>query len=117
MEASKMEIRMQTGTVKTVLSDKGYGFIRSKDGDDFFFHLSAVEEAQRINLVRGVTVSFEVNEKRGKPQACKVTVIPSPSKPEPALRALGGKQFIKKNEEELTFEEEFEREWGLRRVT
>ena len=108
---------MQTGIVKTVLNDKGYGFIRVKDGDDVFFHLSAVEEAQRADLVRGATVSFDVNEKRGKPQACKVAVIPSPAKPEPTLRALGGKRFVKKDEEQLNFEEEFEREWGLRRAT
>lgn len=111
-----MEIKMQVGTVKAVLNDKGYGFIRVKDGDDVFFHLSAVDEAQRANLVRGATVNFDVNQKRGKLQACKVTVVPTPPKPEPALRVLGTKGFVKKSEEELTFEEEFEREWGLRRA-
>jgi CspA family cold shock protein len=105
---------MKTGTVKAFLSDKGYGFIAVEEGGpDFFFHSSAVPETQRSNLVRGAKVSFEVGTKRGKPQASAVEVLAAPPmqlKPETII----GRPFVRRDEPNLTFEEEFDREWGLR---
>jgi CspA family cold shock protein len=105
---------MQTGTVKAFLSDKGYGFIEvAEGGPDVFFHSSAVPEPQRSNIVRGAKVSFEVGTKRGKPQASAVEVTAAPLMQVKAETIIG-RPFIRKTEPELTFEEEFEREWGLR---
>lgn len=53
---------MATGTVKTILLDKGFGFITpddgSGDGSDLFFHQSAVTEGDFQNMDRGDRVSF-----------------------------------------------------------
>lgn len=104
---------MQTGTVKALLGDKGYGFIKVPDGEDVFFHLSAVDEAQRVNLFRGAHVSFEAGVKRGKPHAIKVEVLPPPVQAQSSQSFA--KPFVRMAEPELTSEEQFEREWGLRR--
>lgn len=53
---------MATGTVKTILLDKGFGFISpddaSGDGSDLFFHQSAVTEGDFQTMDRGDRVSF-----------------------------------------------------------
>ena len=106
---------MQTGTVKALLGDKGYGFIKAPSGEDVFFHLSVVEEAQRGNLVRGAEVSFELGVKRGKPHAIKVEVSQSAPVPPQNLQSLA-KPVVRVGKPDLTSEEQFEREWGLRRA-
>jgi CspA family cold shock protein len=54
---------MATGTIKTIRSEKGFGFIQ-KDNEasgngNIFFHMSAVEEARFDDLREGQSVSFE----------------------------------------------------------
>eukprot|EP00931_Biecheleriopsis_adriatica_P042520 TRINITY_DN24240_c0_g1_i2.p1 TRINITY_DN24240_c0_g1~~TRINITY_DN24240_c0_g1_i2.p1 ORF type:complete len:153 (-),score=26.32 TRINITY_DN24240_c0_g1_i2:79-483(-) len=65
----------QTGSVKKVFEDKGFGFIiPHAGGDDIFFHMSQVVGAS--SMTEGVTVSFDrqYNELRGNFRAvnCKV---------------------------------------------
>lgn len=48
------------GTIKTIVGDKGFGFITSQDGDDYFFHHTQVfpkEEFRKFK--RGDRVTFE----------------------------------------------------------
>jgi len=33
---------VKTGTIKKLVSDRGFGFIEAEDGLDYFFHLSAL---------------------------------------------------------------------------
>jgi CspA family cold shock protein len=53
---------MPEGTIKR-LTDKGFGFISNEQGNDFFFHMSAVEGVRFEELREGQKVSF--NEGRG----------------------------------------------------
>ena len=58
---------MPTGTIKR-LTDKGFGFIAS-DGDDVFFHLSALVEVQFEELQEGQSVEYEMGEGPKGPRA------------------------------------------------
>jgi cold shock protein len=56
-------LSMATGTVKTVLAEKGFGFISPDGGDgsrgsEVFFHHSAVQDGQIETYREGDRVSF-----------------------------------------------------------
>jgi CspA family cold shock protein len=68
---------MQTGTVKTFNSERGFGFItRDAGGTDIFFHVDQVDESIDV-LFRGQRVSFEegLSPKIGRPEARDVRVV------------------------------------------
>ena len=52
---------MATGTIKTLISDKGFGFISTTGSrnDELFFHSSAVLDGNFDTLQVGQTVSFD----------------------------------------------------------
>ena len=67
---------MAQGTIKKVVSDRGFGFISpSGGGEDIFFHHSTVAEAGFDNLQEGQSVDFEVEDGGGGkgPRASVVT--------------------------------------------
>jgi CspA family cold shock protein len=47
------------GTIKRLVSDKGFGFIASGEGSDYFFHSSACNETPFDSLREGQAVTFE----------------------------------------------------------
>jgi cold shock protein len=47
------------GTIKTLLSDKGFGFIAADDGREYFFHQSACLDGGFSSLRQGQAVTFE----------------------------------------------------------
>ena len=49
---------MAQGTIKKLVSDKGFGFIKG-EGGELFFHRSAVEGASFEELTEGQTVEYE----------------------------------------------------------
>jgi CspA family cold shock protein len=54
---------MATGTVKKLVSDRGFGFITAEDGKDYFFHRSAVDASLDFDrLVGGERVQFEIEQ-------------------------------------------------------
>lgn len=60
------------GTVKWFNAEKGYGFIRSDDGEDVFVHFSAIQGDGFKSLDEGQEVEFDkVSGERG-PQAANV---------------------------------------------
>jgi cold shock CspA family protein len=60
------------GTIK-LISDRGFGFIRTVEGKDLFFHRKELEEMDYDSLREGKEVEFEVGRDRiGRPQAVKV---------------------------------------------
>ena len=66
------------GRIKTLLADKGCGFIRADDGEDFFFHRSGLEQTTLAfpELEVGMPVDFEAvpNAPKG-PRAISVRVV------------------------------------------
>jgi len=59
---------MTTGTVVRIIRDRGFGFIRPEpEGEDIFFHASAVADGRFDALEEGVRVEFEqVRDARGR---------------------------------------------------
>jgi CspA family cold shock protein len=48
-----------TGTIKRLVSDKGFGFILADDGNEYFFHNSACTETAFDDLREGQVVTFD----------------------------------------------------------
>ena len=48
------------GTIKRLIRDRGFGFIRSSDGQEVFFHRSSLQQMDFDGLKEGDTVEFEV---------------------------------------------------------
>jgi len=51
-----------TGTIKTLRTEKGFGFIRDTGGKEYFFHRSAVEGEDIDTLREGDTVEFTAGQ-------------------------------------------------------
>ena len=67
---------MAEGTVKWFNSEKGYGFISQKDGEDLFVHFSEIKMDGYKTLDEGQAVSFDVVTGRdGKLQASNVVTL------------------------------------------
>jgi cold shock protein len=47
------------GTIKRLMSDKGFGFIAASDGSEYFFHQSACNQTPFDSLREGQAVTFE----------------------------------------------------------
>ena len=64
------------GTIKSLLADKGFGFISPEDGGkDIFFHTSEVLGNQFSSLKIGDMVSFEVSDSPKGPKATGVSRV------------------------------------------
>jgi CspA family cold shock protein len=64
---------MAAGTVKKVVSDRGFGFITADDGKDYFFHRSSLEASLDFDrLVGGERVEFDIEPNPRGPRAVKV---------------------------------------------
>ena len=77
MTATVVSSKMQTGTVKTFNSERGFGFItRDAGGADIFFHVDQVDESIE-ELFRGQRVSFEegLSPRSGRPEARDVRIV------------------------------------------
>jgi cold shock CspA family protein len=68
---------MPKGTIK-LISDRGFGFIRTAEGKDLFFPRSQLEGVDYDSLREGKEVEFEVGRDRiGRLQAVRVRLAPS----------------------------------------
>jgi len=53
--------------------DRGYGFIKTEQEEDIFFHRNDIEGVEFANLSEGQEVEFEKGQGRdGRPKAVKV---------------------------------------------
>jgi cold shock protein len=70
---------MASGTIKKLVTDKGFGFIETSDGKDIFFHHSSVQNAQFDDLTEGQQVEYTVEQGQGQkgkgPRAASVTPV------------------------------------------
>jgi CspA family cold shock protein len=64
---------MQTGTIKKLVSDRGFGFIAAEDGKEYFFHRSGTE-GDFDSLNGGEKVTFEIEASPKGPRAKSVRV-------------------------------------------
>lgn len=66
---------MATGQVKSVLYDRGFGFIRTADGEEVFFHREGLAPDVRFEMLRpGEEVSFDLRQGARGPRAENVSV-------------------------------------------
>jgi len=64
---------MTTGTIKKVVSDRGFGFITAEDSKEYFFHRGAVDSSLEFDrLVGGEHVQFEIEASPKGPRAGQV---------------------------------------------
>ena len=63
------------GTVKMFNAEKGFGFIRGEDGNDYFFHYSAILMDGYKTAEKGVAVEFEVEPSERGLRACNVKKV------------------------------------------
>jgi CspA family cold shock protein len=64
---------MTTGTIKKLVSDRGFGFITAEDGTDFFFHMSALDHPLAFEeLQGGERVAFETEPSQRGPRAVNI---------------------------------------------
>jgi CspA family cold shock protein len=59
----------QTGTVKRLIRDKGFGFLAADNGTEYFFHQSACEPGQFDQLREGQAVTFNTGQGPKGPRA------------------------------------------------
>lgn len=64
---------MPQGTIKKLVSDRGFGFIKG-ERDELFFHNSEVEGGAFDSLREGQTVDYQVGQ--GKKGPCATAVSP-----------------------------------------
>jgi CspA family cold shock protein len=65
------ETRMPSGTIKRLVRDRGFGFIRDDGGQEWFFHRSSVE-GSFDQLNEGQRVSFQEEPSAKGPRAGQV---------------------------------------------
>lgn len=60
------------GTIKRVIRDRGFGFIRSAEGQEVFFHRSGLQNLSFDSLKEGDSVEFELERGEKGPRAVNV---------------------------------------------
>ena len=66
---------MAKGTIARLM-DRGFGFIKTEDGTDLFFHRNELDGVEFNSLSQGQEVEFEKGQERdGRPAAVKVKLV------------------------------------------
>jgi CspA family cold shock protein len=64
---------MTAGTIKKVVSDRGFGFIAAEDAKEYFFHRDGLDSSIDFDrLVGGERVTFEIEASPKGPRATQV---------------------------------------------
>ena len=73
---------MPKGTIRRLM-DRGYGFIKTEQGEDLFFHRNDIEGVEFNSLQEGQEVEFDKGQGRdGRPAAVKVRLAEAKVKEE-----------------------------------
>ena len=65
----------QNGTIKRLVSEKGFGFVLGQDGREYFFHQSACVGIRFDSLREGQSVTFEAGQGPKGPRAENVKAV------------------------------------------
>ena len=57
------------GTIKRLVSEKGFGFVQAQDVTEYFFHQSACADARFDELREGQSLTFEKGQGPKGPRA------------------------------------------------
>lgn len=57
------------GTIKRLVNGKGFGFVESADGSEYFFHQSGCADVQFDDLREGAAVTFDAGDGPKGPRA------------------------------------------------
>jgi len=77
---------MAKGTIRRLIADRGFGFIKTEDEKDLFFHRSVLEEVDYNSLTEGQRVEYEIGRGRdGRLQAVKVRLAEPVAEVMPAV--------------------------------
>lgn len=60
---------MANGTIKRLVRDRGFGFIRDEGGQEWFFHRSSMQAGSFETLNEGERVSFDEEPSAKGPRA------------------------------------------------
>ncbi len=64
---------MAKGTIRRLITDRGFGFIKTEEETDLFFHRNELQEVDYDSLKEGQQVEFEIEKGRNdRPQAVRV---------------------------------------------
>jgi CspA family cold shock protein len=63
------------GTIKRLVRDRGFGFIRSAEAQEVFFHRTSLQNLNFDSLREGDTVEFEVQQGEKGPRAVNVRAV------------------------------------------
>ncbi len=64
---------MATGTIKKIVSDRGFGFITADDQKDYFFHRDALDSSLDFDRLNGgEKVEFQIEQSPKGPRAARV---------------------------------------------
>jgi CspA family cold shock protein len=63
---------MSKGTIKRLITDRGYGFIRTEEKRDIFFHFTDLQGVAFDSLTEGQQVEFEIMTTSRGPKAGSV---------------------------------------------
>ncbi len=66
---------MPQGTIKKLVSDRGFGFVKVDENNDLFFHHSEVQGCTFEELAEGDPVEYEVGSGRQGPCATAVKKV------------------------------------------
>ena len=60
------------GSIKRIVRDRGFGFIRSSEGQEVFFHRSSLQDLNFDSLKEGEAVDFDMERGEKGPRATAV---------------------------------------------
>lgn len=64
---------MPAGTIKKVISDRGFGFITAEDAKEYFFHRDSLDPSLDFDrLIGGERVEFDIEPSQKGPRATRV---------------------------------------------
>ena len=70
---------MPNGTIRRLITDRGFGFIQTAEGTDLFFHRNDLQDVEFDTLREGQEVEFDTGKGRdGRPQAISVRLTEAP---------------------------------------